>query len=273
MKKSLLAIPLVVAIAAGGLWLSRSRSTAVGATTTSHAHSSLSAADVDAAIANAIPALRAGVAEDRFALFYEDVARRRFGATWARSSAELTHQLTAEDRKSNPIVVRLLAADPKVAMPYEGAMWDLDRGLRNAFRCRENKPESDYLGQWRKKALGDEVFFPRAALELVVLDALGCKEMVPQADRDQLLARLHDGIKVGDVTTRIEIESGWLLSVLTGPEAVPAGFAEDVRLSQWKAGGWSEDGTTPGSNWHVTGLAILLLLEMSRDPIAPVVPG
>ena len=273
MKKSLIVVPILLALTGGAVWFGRSRAQPGGATSISHPRSTLTATDVDKAIETAIPALRAGEQEDRFALFYEDVARRRFGATWARSAAELASKLTADDRKSNPVVVRLLGADPTIAMPYDGADWVVDRGMRNAFRCREGKPEADYLGQWRKKALGDEVFFPRAALELVVLDALGCKGVIPSEDREQLLVRLRSGIKVGDVTTRVEVESAWLLAALSGPDVVPAGFAEDVHLSQWKSGGWSEDGTTPGANWHVTGLAILLLLEMSRDPIAPIIPG
>ncbi len=273
MKKSLFVVSIVLALAGTAVWFGRSNVHSEGAKTTFRPHSTLTATDVETAIESAIPVLRAGVLEDRFALFYEDVARRRFGATWARSAAALAAELTADDRKSNPVVVRMLGADTTIAMPYDDADWIVDRGLRNAFRCREGKPEADYLGQWRKKALGDEIFFPRAALELVVLEALGCKDAIPAGDRAQLLTRLLGGIAVGGVTTRVEIESAWLLAMLSGPDAVPAGFAEDVRLSQWKSGGWSEDGTTPGANWHVTGLAILLLLEMSREPIAPVIPG
>ena len=79
MKKSLVVVPILLALAGAAVWIGRSQAQSEGATTISHPGSTLTEADVDKAIETAIPALRAGEQEDRFALFYEDVARRRFG--------------------------------------------------------------------------------------------------------------------------------------------------------------------------------------------------
>lgn len=95
---------------------------------------------------------------------------------------------------------------------------------------------------------------------------LGCTAPVDAAFVDQVILDDFALIDTSDGLTDLEIEAAIFGTMFAGPELLPPDMLDAILAGQLEDGTWPSLPSFTEGAWHTTGLALMLLLELHREP-------
>ncbi len=203
-----------------------------------------------------------------------DLLFRRFGLNQFGSAAALFLQRVKETR--NP-VLRIFSrlVDPAAVLLLEdwtALTGENDRLTVPALYSDQHPLPKDYAESLQTHARRGGYALTHTALALMWLRDLDVNRPTPAAFEDQVVEGLIELTRSG-WGLDLRIEAAVFLCYLRSERLLSGEVIDEVIKSQRSDGGWTRHGGVTESNWHTSGLATWLLLEIKPSPkMEPMVP-
>jgi hypothetical protein len=251
---------------------------ATDATATTSDGSSTGAIDpLQDAIARGIEGAALLSEDDPVALLLLDVMHRRYGIEAFSGASARFDELLARwpDPPIDAIAFRRVFDPTQTLTPAELAM--IAPGVNEvtvpALHCDTLPQAADYGDRLVADAALGSYELTHVALAMIWITELGCTPPTDAAFYDQVLVDTLALVDTRDGVTDLEIEAAIFGALLGGTAVVDGDVLDAVLDAQLDDGTWPHDPGDRDGIAHTTTLALMLLLELSIDPLDPFVAG
>ncbi|MCB9713037.1 MAG: hypothetical protein H6712_04235 [Myxococcales bacterium] len=124
----------------------------------------------------------------------------------------------------------------------------------------------DYAARLQSDAALGSYELTHVVIALEWMHELGCTAPVDAAFVDQVILDDLALIEPSDGLSDLELEAAVFGTMLAGPELLPPDLVDAVLAGQLEDGTWPTLPTQTTGAWHATGVALMLLHELHREP-------
>jgi len=226
---------------------------------------------VDDAIERGIVGTLALADDDIVLLLLMDAMHRRFDVTEFADAADRYDAAVAElaEVPIDAVAFRRIFDPTQVltAEELDAIAPGVNRVTVPALFCDVLPWPADYGDLLQQDAALSGYELTHVTLALQWASELGCTVPVDDAFASQVVADTFALVDTSDGVRDLELEAGLFAALLAGPASLPADLVDATIAAQFDDGTWPRDPGDVDGNWHTTGIALFLLLELHRPPL------